>query len=77
MPSNKHIKTITKKDNMIFYFTQKSTGHNDKRIEAVYPEWPKAYDSIPDQCYSICLPRNPTRGSAGDFQGLWKHNFFS
>ena len=60
---------------MIFYFTQKSTGYNDKGIEAVYPEWQKAYDNIPDQCYSNCFPRNPGLGSAGDFQGLCKHIF--
>ena len=49
---------------MIFYFTQKSNGHNYKGIKVVYPEWPRAYDSIPDQCYSKCLPRNPGLGFA-------------
>jgi hypothetical protein len=53
---------------MILYFTQKSTGHNDKGIETVYPWLPKAYDSIPDQCYSNCLPRNPGLGFAGVMQ---------
>ena len=60
---------------MILYFTEKSTGHNDKGIEAVYAEWPKAHHSIPDQCYSNCLPWNPGLGSAGDFQDLSKHSF--
>jgi hypothetical protein len=69
-------KNIYKVRHMLFYFTQKSTGHNYRGIEAVYPERPKAYDSILGQCYSNCVQRNPGLSSAGDFQGLCKHISF-